>query len=500
MINLSLASVSRKLAAVCVAVTLTNAIAQRNDSVVQSLRSGDFSGANLTADRLLRVNPHDCKLLTLKGIALNGLAKPNEALRSFRLALASCPGSAAALEGAAEIEFANHDSKAETHLKQLLALTPADPTANAMMGELLQAKGDCSSSLPYLERSRPLFRERPQLLQHQAFCLAALQKYTDALNAYKELDQTNLSSNIRYQLAFVQWKLHSSKEALETLETLIKDGNDSQVFELASYAQEDLGNTPEAVDLLQRAILIDPKDVSVYLDFAELALAHGSFKVGSDVLTTGISNMPKAAQLYVARGILCTQMSEVSSAILDFETAHAIDPKLSIAVDAMGIMSRQEHHPVESLNIFRSEARLHPEDALLQYLLAQALSELGDSPAETAKEGIAAARKSIALNPDYQPAYNLLTMLCLRSGDVSGALSQAELAVAHDPGDATALYQLLLAKRRAGQKEGMKELSEKVSHLHQAQNNDRLNAPRYRLEDSVPRADNPSGSTIESRP
>lgn len=492
MITFSIASISRKLAAVCITIALTNAIAQRNDDVVQLLKSGDFSGADVAVDSLLLATPHDCKLLTLKGIALNGLSKPNEALRSFRLALASCPGSAAALEGAAEIEFANHDSQAGTHLKQLLSLIPTDPTSNAMMGELLQSKGDCDGALLYLERSRPLFRERPQLLQDQAFCFAAMQKYTDALNAYEELDQTSLSTHIRYQLAFVQWKLHKSKEALATLGSLIKEGNDTQLLELASYAQEDLGNTPEAVDLLQRALLIKPKDVSLYLDFAELAVAHSSFKVGSDVLTAGIANMPKAGQLYVARGILYTQMSEVPSAIRDFETAHAIDPKMSIAVDAMGIVSRQEHHPVEALGIFRSEARLHPEDALLQYLLAQALSELAESSAGTAKEAIAAARKSIALNPEYQPAYDLLTILCLRSGEVTQALSQAKLAAAHDPGDATALYQLLLAKRRAGQNEGLKELSERISRLHQAQNNERLDAPGYRLEDSVPRPDNPT--------
>jgi predicted Zn-dependent protease len=234
--------------------------------------------------------------------------------------------------------------------------------------------------------------------------------------------------------------------------------------------------------------------VSLYLDFAELAVAHRSFKVGSDVLTAGIANMPKDAQLYVARAFCIRRCLKFHPRIRDFETAHAIDPKMSIAVDAMGIISRQEHHPDESLRIFRSEAQLHPEDALLQYLLAQALSELGESSAGTAKEAIAAARKSIALNPEYQPAYDLLTMLCLRSGEVTEALSQAKLAAAHDPGDATALYQLLLAKRRAGQNEGIQELSERISHLHQAQNNERLDASRYRLEDSVPPPDIPTSS------
>ena len=131
MIIFSIAYLSRKLAVVYITIALTNAIAQRNDSVVQLLKSGDFSGANVAADSLLLATPNDCKLLTLKGIALKGLSKPNEALRSFRLALASCPSSAAALEGAAEIEFANHDSQAGAHLKQLLVLIPADPTEPA---------------------------------------------------------------------------------------------------------------------------------------------------------------------------------------------------------------------------------------------------------------------------------------------------------------------------------------------------------------------------------
>ena len=74
----------------------------------------------------------------------------------------------------------------------------------------------------------------------------------------------------------------------------------AQTLELAATAHEDARNTPEAVKLLQQAILLDPHNVNLYVDFALISAAHQSNQVGINVVSDGITQQPNAATLYLA--------------------------------------------------------------------------------------------------------------------------------------------------------------------------------------------------------
>ena len=68
----------------------------------------------------------------------------------------------------------------------------------------------------------------------------------------------------------------------------------ADTLSLASTAYEDAGDTPKAVSALRQAILLDPRNVSLYLDFANIAFAHESFQVGIDVISEGLTLQPQA--------------------------------------------------------------------------------------------------------------------------------------------------------------------------------------------------------------
>ena len=80
-------------------------------------------------------------------------------------------------------------------------------------------------------------------------------------------------------------------------------------------------DTPQAVSTLRQAILLDPENVNLYLDFANLSYAHDSFQVGINVVSDGIGLQPKAAPLYFARGVLYIQLAEYEKGQADFEKA-----------------------------------------------------------------------------------------------------------------------------------------------------------------------------------
>ena len=157
------------------------------ERVIQLLRSQQFSQALTGVNHLLARQPHDCRLLSLRGLALNGMRRPQEAVEAFKYAINYCPDDLLALEGAAEIEYAQHDPDAAGLLHRILKVRPNDVTAHAMLASLDRAKGDCKAALPHFEASRALFASRPNFQQAYAFCLADTGNYTQAAENYEQL-------------------------------------------------------------------------------------------------------------------------------------------------------------------------------------------------------------------------------------------------------------------------------------------------------------------------
>jgi len=256
------------------------------------------------------------------------------------------------------------------------------------------------------------------------------------------------------------------------------------------------GEAPEAVALLRKAILKSPDDIGNYLDFAAIAFTHKSFQVGIDILNAGLSRLPNAAALYIARGVLNVQLSQSAAAVADFEQAHRLDPKLSFAVDAVGIMQSQQHQSAESLALFEAQARQHGDDPLLQYLLAEQLSEsAADTNGTRLTAAIAAAKRAVTLDPKYQAAHDLLAVLYVRANQPELAIQQAEMALAPDPNDQDALYQEIMARRRSGHTSQPQALTARFNQARKENERRQQNVDRYRLQEDESHLSKPRPSS-----
>jgi len=287
-------------------------------------------------------------------------------------------------------------------------------------------------------------------------------------------------------VAVLQWKTGDGQAALATLAPLLAEGRFEPAFSTGSRIAEERGDTPKAVELSRAAIQLAPDNVENYLDFATIAFSHKSFQVGIDMIDAGLKRSPSAAPLYLARGVLEVQLSKSDAAVSDFEQAHRLDPKLSIALDAMGIMNSQQHDNNASLAVFESQAKMHPDDALVQYLLAEQLSQ-GEMEADVSRlrEAISAAERATRLDPHYQQAHDLLATLYLRAKQPQSAINEAELALASDPNDEVALYQELMAKRRSGDTVATQELTARLKTAREENAKKQQTSDRYRLQDDT---------------
>lgn len=435
-----------------------------------ALRRGDADAAVQASSQGLKQTPHDIRLLTLRGMAYAQKKEPSLALESFSDALKVAPEYLPALEGAAQVAYDQGGDQARPYLRRILVRQPDDPTANGMTAVLDYRSHDCSGAVAHFEKARALLASQPGTLVQYGVCLAVQDRLGAAISVLQQaVDLQPANAFARYNLALAQWQTKRTADALTTLSPILTEQDISEdVLTLSAEMDEEQGNTQRAVELLRRAILQHPKEQAAYLQFAYLSYKHNSVDVGINMVNVGIKQIPSAAELYVARGVLVSQTKNATEALQDFEKAMTLDPHLSFAGAAEGIAKAQLHDPAAALATLRSAARQHPDDALTQYLLAEALSDKAPEPgsAEFAEE-LAAAKRSIAADTKRVEAHDLLASVYLRSGDVKLSLEQSEAALRLNPNDDQAVYHEILAMRKGENKAEVPALVQRLMAIRQ---------------------------------
>lgn len=446
--------------------------------LVSSVQQGDFESALTSSAEALRHSPNDYRIWTLRGVAFSGLQRSAPALTAFEHALKSAPFYLPALEGKAQQQYKQGNDDARPTLQRILTLLPNDPTTHAMLAVLDYRKKDCAGAVTHFQRAGKSLSSQPDGLAMHGRCLATLARYEDAVPVFEQallLDPGQ--PRLRYDLALSQWNIDRSADALATLQPLLAmEQNDAKAYELAAGIYESMGDTQNAIDSLRKAILADPGNPDAYLQFAQLTYEHGSPKIGIDFLNAGLTQLPREARLYLVRGVLLCQSGEFAKAFEDFEAANRFDPSLSYVDVAKGIVESQVHKPAQALAQFRAAAKEHPNEALTQYLLAEALSQ--QEKPDVAEE-IRAANRAVQLDPKMTAAQDLLAGVYLQEGQKQRAIEHSESALAVDPKDQQALYHLILALRETERKAEIPALMKKMSELRQAEQSE--NSPRKRL-------------------
>jgi tetratricopeptide (TPR) repeat protein len=468
--------------------SLDSSFAQQStqkQEIYNLLAAHRFPQAEQAATAYLAAKPDDCSVNVFLGLALRGEAKLEPAFKAFSTAMKQCPQSLAAIEGAAETAFLLNSPEAKSLVNQVIKLRPADETGYAMLGAINARAGDCAGAVENYAKAPSKVDKSPAALRQHGACLVSLGRPAEATPLLSRLVSLQDNSTNRIALARVQAAAKDSPAALATLQPLLgPDSRNSDAFLFAAQLAEADNRTPQAVEWFRKAIEINPKNVTAYLAFSEMSFNHGAFKVGADFLTLGIQQLPSEARLYLARGVLEEQITQMDAALRDFEEAHRLDPQLSFAEDAMGMLLSQSHDPA-ALSLFAQQAQLHPNDPLLQYLYAEALSQTANADESVIKKSIAAAQRAVQLEPTYQPARDLLCVLLLRHNDLAEVVTQAEEAKKHDPYDEVAIFQELRAEQKLKHTDKtallVKQLQDAKAHNQEART-------KYVLEEAQPSA------------
>jgi tetratricopeptide (TPR) repeat protein len=455
----------------------------RGTMIVAALRDQEYDKALHLLDAALKESPLDAKLWTMQGVAYEGEGRKKEALAAFRHALKVSPDAIPALEKVAQIEYDAGDPEGIPVLEHLLRLRPGDRTSHGMLAVLQYQQGNCAAAVDHFERAAPLFDSQLPALHAYGTCLVKLKEFDKAAEVFDRGLALNAGdSKERQVVASVQLLAHQPARAIATLDPLLQTGQDAQALELASGAYEDLHNTEKAVEALRQAILLDPHNVNLYVDFAALSASHQSFQVGIDAVNDGINIQPNAATLYFARGVLYVQLAKYDAAQADFERAYDLDPSQSLSVAAQGLAAAQQNNLGDALAGIQEKLGQRPDDPLLLYIQADILLEQGAEPGSADFEtAMRSAKRAIELRPSLGPAHGVLAKLYLKAGLNAEAAVQCRKTLEIDPNDQAAVYHLIQALRKSNKQDQIPPLLKQLAVLRQQATKDEREQYRYKL-------------------
>ncbi len=434
----------------------------------------------------LVASPRNAQLWSMQGTAYAQQLQTKDALASFHRALKLAPDYLPALHGAAQIEYDAGSPEAIPLIERVTRLQPDDQVSHGMLAILEYQQGKYADAAAQFEKAGSLFDSQPGALHAYAVCLVKLKRFDQAAAAFEKTVALKPDDpGERRLLAAIQVMAHQPERALSTLAVLMQGSPDAATLELASSAYEEARDTSRAVDMLRQAIQLDPSNVNLYLDFVNICYAHGSFQVGIDVTNDGIGQLPNAAPLYFARGVLSVQLAQYDKAEADFEKAYDLDPNQSLSAAAQGLAAAQENDFDRALSKVQASLARRPNDALLLYLQADILAEKHVDPAAP-EFGLAvrSAQRAIALQPNQGAAQGVLGKLYLQAGKYQDAAVACRKALDRDPKDQASVYHLIQALRRIGKSSEIPGLLKQLALLRQQAEQDERERYRYKLVDT----------------
>ncbi len=240
-----------------------------------ALHRGAFEEALAFARTHLEHNPRDVTALLLRGQAANETSRFLEAKEAFAAALALAPDHAPALCGLATACVGLRDPRAGLDAAQrALALSPGAADAYFPMGPAAICAGDeaaISACLAFADAApEPLAM---QLVEYWAACLAYLSKYEDAARIFAVLIARAPPTARRF-VTFANYLLQArqSAHALEVIERAIAlDPNDASARVMHARWAVLNGERDVALSASREALRCDPNLASPLSTIAELA-------------------------------------------------------------------------------------------------------------------------------------------------------------------------------------------------------------------------------------
>lgn len=205
------------------------------------------------------------------------------------------------------------------------------------------------------------------------------------------------------------------------------------------------GELTAAEATLEKAIAANDKDFQAHLLLGIVFEEEGHPRDALQHLNRARELSPRDPASYVNIGRVLASQGELESAAEQFSTAVRLDPDNATARSNWGLVLYHQQRWHEAITQLRKAVALKPTDSASLGLLFQACLEAGDFASARA-----AAVQIEHLSPPSSETFRTLGALQGKAGDYPDAVQNLKKALAMDPDSAEAAYNLSLALLREG--------------------------------------------------
>ena len=192
-------------------------------------------------------------------------------------------------------------------------------------------------------------------------------------------------------------------------------------------------------------------------------------------------NIPLSARLHGMRGILLAQLNKFEEAEAEFERATELDPGQSPGRIGLSITLQQVGRHAESIPILREQAAAEPHNPVVNTMLGRALIQEGRQEEGRFDEAREALERAVTADPSFVWAWVELGKLFMKTNRIEEAVPILERAVRNGPDNRQAVYQLMLALRKAGRLDETRSLAQKLRTMVVRDQREETQQARFRL-------------------
>ena len=293
--------------------------------------------------------------------------------------------------------------------------------------------------------------------------LYRVHKYAAAVEALKIAVAKGQVLSGNYRLAWALVYIGDYRAATDAISKAIavavndkeRPGENYYLWKTQSFILSGLGNYPQALIAINRAISEEDKNIK-HRDVKDLTLRNqkvlplyklGRIQEAIDECNVIIARQPEV-YAYINRGNIKLDIGQKDAAIADYDRAIALNPKNYLAYINRGNFKFDTGDKDAAIADYDRAIALNPKYALAYYNRGNTKLSIGQKDA-----AIADYNRAIALNPKYAEAYSNRGNVKYDLGQKDAAIKDFDRAIFADPKYAQAYYNRGIVKSDLGQKQ-----------------------------------------------
>jgi tetratricopeptide (TPR) repeat protein len=386
----------------------------------------------------MRLDPSLWKVQYNLALALAGQGKDRQAAQRLRAILKDHPHFAAATLDLSKILIQQgRYTAAVYYLKKSLSDSPPTISSQSLQEQLAFADSGLQDYASAVRLLRALAIAKPDNTAYHfelANALAHEEEFAKAASEYRRTLKTDPSNDsARLSLAKCLLELNQVQPAVLVLIPYVtRNAHDPQGYELLGEAYRKIGNCPQAIPLLERAVKMDARSYDAHFNLGFCLARTDESGAAAAQLREAIRLKADDSAAVYELGLLLSK-TDPRAAAEEFNELQRIKQQQANA-RATGAFNQQagvllkEGNPRGAADLYRRAVQLNPADARLHYNLALALLDLHEE-----NKGQIELRRAIQLQPNLAEAYNRLGMELARSGQEVEAERQFSTALKLNP-------------------------------------------------------------------